>query len=82
MLYYFFCMVGGMEARTLADSLGRQTIADALGVGVTAVNNAVRRGTLPARWYDPLDQYCQEIGQECPRAAFNFARLKDPGAAA
>ena len=39
------------NASDLADAIGRKTIAEALGVGGTAVSNAVVRGSFPPSWY-------------------------------
>lgn len=34
-----------------ADAIGRKAIADAVGVGVTAVSNAVVREAFPSSWF-------------------------------
>lgn len=46
-------------ARELADAIGRQKIADTMGVGLTAVSNAVVRGQFPASWFTA----CQELAR-------------------
>lgn len=60
------------KAKHIADQLGQAKIALALGVGVTAVNNAVSREYFPATWYPVIRDMCREAGQECPESAFNF----------
>lgn len=57
---------------TLADALGRRKIAEAVGVGATAVSNAVVRGRFPASWFLIIKRLADEAGQECPPALFNL----------
>lgn len=71
---------GGM-AGALADTLGRRRIAEAVGVGVTAVSNAVVRGQFPASWYFIIRDLCSEHDVECPRDAFGMKAREDAGAA-
>lgn len=60
-------------AQDIASELTQVQIARALGVGVTAVNNALQRGGLfPAGWYPVVRSLCEERGLECPEGAFNF----------
>jgi hypothetical protein len=40
-----------------ADAIGRKEIADAVGVGLTAVSNAVVRQAFPASWFSA----CQRL---------------------
>ena len=54
--------------------VGRQPMSRALGVGLTAISNAVVGGLFPAAWYDPLEKLAQEHGVECPRHLFAWRR--------
>lgn len=56
----------------VAAQLGQKQIALALGVGATAVNNAVVRGVFPATWFPVIRKLCADEGIECPETAFNF----------
>jgi len=60
------------NAKHIADQLGQAKIALALGVGVTAVNNAVAREYFPATWYPVIRGMCRDAGLDCPENAFNF----------
>ena len=60
------------KAKHIADQLGQAKIALALGVGVTAVNNAVSREYFPATWYPVIRDMCRKAGLDCPESAFNF----------
>jgi hypothetical protein len=60
------------KAKHIADQLGQAKIALALGVGVTAVNNAVSRKHFPATWYPVIRDMCRAVGKDCPESAFNF----------
>jgi hypothetical protein len=59
-----------MNPKTFADAVGRKQIADAIGVGATAVSNAVVRGQLPAAWYLACTKLAQAHGIECPIEMF------------
>lgn len=61
------------KAREIADALTQARIAAIVGVGVTAVNNAVARGKFPARYFLPLSKHCAAVGIDCPEDAFAFA---------
>src|SRR6056297_748356 len=61
-----------ITSRDIADRLGRKSIAERLGVGETAVSNAVVRGWFPATWSYLLEQMCNEEGIECPPALFRM----------
>lgn len=60
------------EAQHIASALGQAAIAKRLGVGLTAVNNAVSRGKFPAAWFPAVREMCGEAGQDCSESAFNF----------
>lgn len=62
----------------ICDQIGRGRIADSLGVGTTAVSNAVVAGAFPAKWYLVVHQLCLEAGIECPQALFNFTSVAPP----
>lgn len=59
-------------ASELANALGRKTIADALGVGLTAVSNAVVRGWFPSSWFLAVKSVADAAGQECPPELFRM----------
>lgn len=59
--------------REISNKLGQGQMAKRLDVGVTAVNNAIQRGTFPARWFTVVRGMLAEEGvTECPECAFNF----------
>lgn len=62
----------------IAKALGQRSIAEALGVSPTAVNNAVMRGAFPTSWFFVVRDMCADKGVECPTDIFNF---KAPAAA-
>lgn len=59
----------------IADVLGRKAMAERLGVGATAVSNAVVRGWFPPSWYFVIDKMCEGVGIECYPEMF---RMKSP----
>lgn len=60
----------------IADALGRARMAETLGVGRTAVSNAVVRQRFPSSWFLILQGMCAERGIECPPGLFDM-RLPD-----
>lgn len=56
----------------IADSLGRKAIAEAIGVGKTAVSNAVVRGKFPPSWFLILSRMAADAGVDCPPSAFGM----------
>lgn len=64
------------NAAEVADFLGRVPIARAVGVGETAVSNAVSQGKFPARWYLAVRNLLNERGEECPDHLFRFERSR------
>jgi len=61
-----------MTARELAAALGRDNMSRVLGVGKTAVSNAVVRGGFPATWYFRMEKLCAERGIACPPSLFGM----------
>ena len=61
-----------ITTHTLADALGRKAMADALGVGLTAVSNAVVRGQFPASWFLVVRAMAETAGKDCPPALFGM----------
>lgn len=61
-----------MTPSQFTETIGRRLIADALGVGPTAVGNAVVAGAFPSSWFDVLEMIAEEHGLECPRSMFSF----------
>lgn len=54
----------------LADALGRLQIAQVVGVGATAVSNAVVRGKFPSSWFLAVRALAEREGCECPPELF------------
>ena len=59
-----------MTASEFADAIGRKTLADTFGVGLTAVSNAVVRGRFPSSWYVASCTLASEAGIQCPPDLF------------
>lgn len=55
---------------SFASKVGRKKIADALGVGLTAVSNGVVRGAFPATWYEACKVLAADAGVICPPELF------------
>ncbi len=71
------------QTEQLAEALGRKRIADAVGVGLTAVSNAVVRGRFPSSWYVSCLKIASEKGTACPPELFgmraaNSQNVDDP----
>ena len=45
-------------------------MAQLVGVGPTAVSNAVKRGAFPPAWFKASETIAQELGVECPPELF------------
>lgn len=56
----------------ICDAIGRRQIADAIGVRLTSVSNAVADGRFPARWYYVLNQLASDAGLQVPHHLFSF----------
>jgi hypothetical protein len=61
-----------MNALTFADAVGRKKIAEALGVGATAVSNGVVRGKFPSSWFLACQDLAHEAGVDCPPELFGM----------
>lgn len=61
-----------LDTHEMASTLGRRNIADAVGVGLTAVSNHVVGGLFPASWYLAILFLCEQKGAECPESLFGF----------
>lgn len=59
-----------MTASEFADAIGRKTLANTFGVGLTAVSNAVVRGRFPSSWYVASCTLASEAGIQCPPDLF------------
>lgn len=57
----------------ICETIGRQKIADAVGVSLPAVSNAVGDKRFPARWYPVVRDLCIQNDLDCPESLFNFA---------
>ncbi|PQO23105.1 hypothetical protein C2I36_09555 [Rhodobacteraceae bacterium WD3A24] len=71
-----------VEISGFADRIGRRRIAEALGIGPTAVSNAVVRGAFPASWFLVLRGLAQDEDIECPSSLFNMRAGDDLSSAA
>ena len=60
------------DATRFADAIGRREIAEAVGVGPTAVSNAVVRGWFPATWFLILQGLAEKHGVDCPPQIFKM----------
>lgn len=60
------------NALDFADAVGRKNIADALGVGLTAVSNAVTRGRFPSSWFMACKGLADQAGVDCPSDLFGM----------
>lgn len=60
------------STRHIATTVGQKNLADALGVGITAVNNAVVNGKFPSSWFPVVRKICARHELECPESLFNF----------
>lgn len=56
----------------IANAIGRKKMAEALGVGLTAVSNAVVAGKFPATWFVQLSNMCREKGIKIDPALFGM----------
>ncbi len=64
------------NASTFANAVGRANLAKAVGVGMTAISNAVVRGWFPPSWFVAAKALADEKGVECPPDLFG---MKLPG---
>ena len=60
------------NAHELADAIGRKDLSAALGVGMTAISNAVVRGWFPSSWFVAADRLAHERGFACPPELFGM----------
>lgn len=66
------------KALKLANAIGRKKLAGALGVGPTAVSNAVVRGWFPATWFMVVSDLADQVGADCPPELFKMRPLDNP----
>ncbi|WP_152615645.1 hypothetical protein [Leisingera sp. ANG-M1] len=62
----------------LINKIGRENISLRIGVGLTAISNAVVRGKMPSSWYEGVKKECDLQGIECPTTLFSFKRPPKP----
>ena len=60
---------------SICAAIGRQAVADAFKVGLTAVSNACVDNRFPAKWYLAMRALCEEHGLECPHSLFTFVAV-------
>lgn len=61
-----------LTAIQILDMLGRDAIAESVGVGKPAVNKAAQRNIIPALWYARVRAMCEKVGVTCPLSAFSW----------
>lgn len=61
-----------MDTRTAAAAIGKDRIAEAMGVTLSAVNEATRSGQFPAAWFLVLQRLGEEAGIDVPVELFRF----------
>lgn len=61
-----------LTATQILDMLGRDAIADAIGVSKPAVNKAAQKNKIPALWYARIRAMCERVGVTCPLSAFTW----------
>ena len=66
-----------ITAPQLADALGRKEMSKRLGVGTTAISNAVVRGWFPSSWFLVCEKLADEMNVDCPPALFNMRESDD-----
>lgn len=59
------------STRKVADAIGRKRLQAELGVGRTALANAITEGKFPAPWIVVTQRLASEIGIKCPDDLFN-----------
>ena len=65
------------DTSTFARALGRKEMAQELGVGLTAISNAVVAGAFPAAWFNTLEALAKAKGIDCPRHLFAWRKAED-----
>ena len=61
-----------ITADELADAIGRKKIAEAFGVGMTAVSNAVVRERFPSSWFVQMSEFARQVDMPCPPELFGM----------
>jgi hypothetical protein len=56
----------------ISDEIGRKRLAALIGVGRSAVTNAIKDGVFPASWFVVVSRECEAAKIDCPLSAFNF----------
>ena len=66
-------MIRRMETTLeIANTLGRRSMATALGVGMTTISAAVSDGKFPASWYLTIKALGAKKGVKIPDGLFSF----------
>ena len=65
------------KAKDIADTIGRQRMADALGVGLTAISKAVVSGRFPASCYICIGELCRSASVPCSPELFGMKGIYD-----
>ena len=64
--------------REILDTIGRERVAQAIGVDMRRVNRAAYAVQLPALWYSAI---CEMAEQDLPHDLFTFKRAEQEKAA-
>lgn len=70
------------QASDFAKAIGRRQLAQATGVGLTAISNAVVRNKFPASWYLAAQDLAAAKGIPCPPDLFGMKAPNDEAGAA
>lgn len=62
------------DVSDIVSTLGRDCLSSALGVGKTAISNAVVDNRFPAKWYAVIQDMCNAQAIDCPRDLFAFVQ--------
>lgn len=61
-----------VTTQKIAKAVGRANMAKALGVGSTAVSNAVVSGKFPPAWFVVMQRLCAGADIDCPPSLFSM----------
>lgn len=62
----------------ILSGVDRSTLRQRLGVGDTAISNAIAAGRFSSSWYEEVKALCDEAKIDCPLAAFKMRRAGSP----
>lgn len=65
------------NAREILKVIGRQQLAEELGVGLTTISSASVEGLFPPAWYPTVRRLGAEAGIEVPEHLFKWRKSND-----